>query len=161
TELPTQDLSVLVRVARPRPGTRPQDDSPLTPPHPFILLCDTSSVAEAITATLPPHIGTRNACLLRFCQLLRRLFPTATPQQVEPHVRDWHRQALPTIRTQDYRVTWHEFLAAFPQTTGGTLGPTWNDASSAAESVSLPAWAGRYADGYQTVIRLVIALDQV
>jgi hypothetical protein len=159
TELPTVDLSLIVG-SRSRVPSPALEDSSLTLPHPFILLCDTYTVEQAIEATLPPHIGTRNSSLLRFCQLLRRLFPDATPKQVEAHVREWHRRALPTIRTQDYRTTWREFYAAFPETTGGTLGPTWREATSTAESVSVPAWAERYGDGYQTVIRMAIALNQ-
>ncbi len=74
-------------------------------------------VEEAIRATLPREYGTRNRMVFEFARTLRSLpqFADADPRDLRPIVREWHRRALPKIRTKEFEETWIDFLKAWPR----------------------------------------------
>jgi hypothetical protein len=74
-------------------------------------------VEEAIFGTLPREYGTRNRKVFELARTLRSLpqFVNADPRDLRPIVREWHRRALPKIRTKDFEETWIDFLKAWPR----------------------------------------------
>jgi hypothetical protein len=74
-------------------------------------------VEEAIRATLPSEYGTRNRKVFEFARTLRSLpqFADADPRDLRAIVREWHRRALPKIRTKVFEETWIDFLKAWPR----------------------------------------------
>lgn len=136
----------------------PKKDINQPPP---LSLCLTGGVEAAIRATLPRRYGTRHWCLLALCRLLRGLFPDASVADVELYVREWHRQALPTIKTKEYGRSWAEFRPAWRTLRRGGGGPTWADALVAAGTVGLPGWAERYDNRHRDLILLAAGLNQV
>jgi hypothetical protein len=133
------DPAILIGTSRKRHHT-PSVLSPYTPPEKAFppLLCVLGTPERAIAETLPPFFGTRNHSILRFCRALKALFPAATSDDVLPYVQEWHRQALPTIRTKDFRTTWQEFRHAYRQTRRGGNGPTWETVMQVASQIDTP-----------------------
>jgi hypothetical protein len=43
------------------------------------------------------------------------LFADADPRDLRAIVREWHRRALPKIRTKEFEETWIDFLKAWPR----------------------------------------------
>lgn len=68
-------------------------------------------VQEAIAGTLPNHPGQRNRQIFEFARWLKSLpgLCEATAKQLEPYVRQWHRQALPVIDTKPVEETLIDF----------------------------------------------------
>jgi hypothetical protein len=111
-------------------------------PRPYVPLSQ-ADVADAINATLPRQFGQRNTCLLALCRALRSLYPSATPDEMLPHLQEWHRLALPNIRDKEFRQTWRQFKSAFPKTKVTQVnvchdGPTWAQAVSIAAEMTSP-----------------------
>lgn len=159
--IPFAERSILEGPAAPRLTKRKSTIGKISPiPPSNIPLCATL-VAHAIEQTLPDRAGTRHECLLRFARLLRGMLPRESVDAMLPHVRDWHRQALPVIRTKAFEVTWREFAEAFRCVRRPGGGPTWTQALDAAYRVALPEWATAYGPKYAALIRLIIGLDQV
>lgn len=74
-------------------------------------------VEEAIRETLPRGYGTRNRKVFELARTLRSLpqFANVDARELRPIVREWHRRALPTIRTKAFEETWIDFLKAWPR----------------------------------------------
>jgi len=72
---------------------------------------------KIIERTLPQKAGTRNRKVFDLARALRSLpeYFDADPKFFEQVVREWHRRALPNIRTQDFEETWIDFLKAWPK----------------------------------------------
>ncbi len=72
-------------------------------------------IAEAIERTLPTIVGTRSRLIFHFARELWAIYGTkdVSPNQLEFHVREWHRRALPFIRTKPFEETWADFLHAW------------------------------------------------
>jgi hypothetical protein len=76
--------------------------------------CMCNTVDEAISATLPTGPGQRNRRIFDFARQVRALVgPTAIECDLLPVVQDWHRQALPYIRTKRFAETWNDFRTAW------------------------------------------------
>ena len=74
-----------------------------------------TSAEEAIRRTIPPHNGLRERYIFEFCRELQALaeYAKADPRTLEPLVRQWYAQALPTIGTKQYAETLAAFLRAW------------------------------------------------
>jgi hypothetical protein len=74
--------------------------------------CVPQAVFDAIEATLPTGPGQRNRKLF---DLVRRLkgIPGLDKSYLKSIVQQWHRLALPTIRTKAFAETWEEFQVAW------------------------------------------------
>lgn len=74
-------------------------------------------VEEVIRGTLPREYGTRNRKVFELARTLRSLprFADADGRELRPIVREWHRKALPNIRTKEFEETWIDFLKAWPR----------------------------------------------
>jgi hypothetical protein len=68
----------------------------------------------AIEHTCPTGPGQRNRRIFDFARHLRTVYDKATdPDALRRHVEDWHRAALPYIRTKDFGATWADFINAW------------------------------------------------
>lgn len=73
-------------------------------------------VERIIGETLPREFGTRNRRVFDLARTLKSLpqFVGAEAQDLRPVVQEWHRRALPTVRTKEFEETWIDFLKAWP-----------------------------------------------
>jgi hypothetical protein len=75
------------------------------------------SVRDAIFRTLPMSEGQRNRCIFEFARALKAIpsLADAPLSALKPHVRAWHKEALPVIGTKAFDATWSEFCYAWPR----------------------------------------------
>jgi hypothetical protein len=73
-------------------------------------------VERIIGETLPREFGTRNRRVFDLARTLKSLpqFADADPRDLRAIVQEWHRRALPKIRTKEFEETWIDFLKAWP-----------------------------------------------
>ena len=74
-------------------------------------------IETAIQITLPTGAGQRNRMIFQYARALKAI-PDLTDCRavtLRPLVEKWHTRALPVIRTQDFLVTWIDFLEAWPK----------------------------------------------
>ena len=83
-------------------------------PHPQLHVSD-DRIEVAIHATLPTGPGQRNHKLWELARRLKALMSTATMDELEPIVRQWHTRALPSITTTDWLESWIDFRTAWPK----------------------------------------------
>ena len=115
------------------------------------------TVEEAIQATLPNGPGQRNHCVFRLARALKAVpgLEDAEPADLRPIVREWHRMALPVIRTQEFDETWSDFLYAWKRVKAPWGTNRLLTAWSRAKNAPLPA----EAETYDTPgVRLLVAL---
>ncbi len=69
-------------------------------------------VAKAIERTIPTSGGKRHRKTFDFVRELRAIPELADlrPQALRPIVQEWHRRALPFIKTQAFEETWFDFV---------------------------------------------------
>ena len=74
-------------------------------------------IREAITNTLPTEYGTRHLKIFYFARELYSMpeYTDADPKQFKTAVREWHKRALPNIRTKEFEETWIDFIKAWPK----------------------------------------------
>jgi hypothetical protein len=74
-------------------------------------------VERIIGETLPREFGTRNRKVFELARTLKSLpqFAGAEAQDLRAIVQEWHRRALPKIRTREFEETWIDFLKAWPR----------------------------------------------
>jgi hypothetical protein len=72
-----------------------------------------AEVVRAIKATLPTGPGQRNAKLFEFVGRLKALPLAWTPRERLAAIREWHRRALPVIRTKGFEETLTDFGCAW------------------------------------------------
>ena len=83
------------------------------------------TIDQAIALTQPSGEGERNRCVFDLARAMKAVPELASEDldKLRPHVREWHRQALPRIRTKAFDETWFDFTNAwkrvlFPLGTG-------------------------------------------
>jgi len=76
-----------------------------------------SFLEGAILRTLPKEHGTRHKMVFEFARELKSApqYSQADPILLRPVVQEWHRRALPYIKTKDFEETWIDFLQAWPK----------------------------------------------
>lgn len=69
-------------------------------------------VERAIARTVPPNWGKRHRLIFEFARELKAIdeFRDCAPPQLKPLVREWHRRALPSMRTRAWETTWLDFV---------------------------------------------------
>ena len=115
------------------------------------------SCAPLIQATLPHAFGNRRH---RLFELARRI--RVDPQlqgvpihELRPLVAEWHRLALPFIRTKPFDETWADFVEAYNNTDLARCGDAAAMAMKRADANDLPPDALRYVT---PVIQRLVAL---
>ncbi len=75
------------------------------------------AVARAIKETTPDGPGQRNRKVFEFARRLKAIpeLSGAEAETLREYVRQWHRAALPFIRTKPFYVTWLDFVVAWPE----------------------------------------------
>jgi len=118
------------------------------------------AVGDAIAATLPEGPGRRNRCVFHLARRLKALLPEAMADELRPIVRDWHRRALPVIRTKAFTETWADFTIAWQRVRvpfGGELARLVERARWA----PLPKAALEYDDEHaRLLVRICVELQQ-
>lgn len=94
-------------VSTPVPATTPPPPPPQRPLPPEAI--------RAIEQSLPTSEGTRNAKLFELARLLKASpqCRSTDPKSLKPIVREWHRLALPFIKTKDFDDSWSDFRIAW------------------------------------------------
>lgn len=59
---------------------------------------------------IPTGLGQRNQCLFALARYVKGKLPNATREELRAIVAMWHERCLPVIGTQDFSVTWTDFL---------------------------------------------------
>jgi len=78
------------------------------------IACVASAGTEIVLATLPDGPGQRNRKVFDLARRLKALPNLDTsPAALKAIVTEWHRQALPLIRTKDFGETWSDFQIAW------------------------------------------------
>src|SRR5262249_7104230 len=67
-------------------------------------------VRQAVARTLPTGPRQRRRLLFDLARALKALLPEATPAELRGILQDWHRQALPFIRTKPFSTSWTDFV---------------------------------------------------
>lgn len=103
-------------------------------------------VEQAIVATLPPGHGTRNRCIFEFARHLKALpafaaVGSAEVRELRDLVKEWHRRALPKIRTKDFIETWGDFVHAWGSVKLAANVDVRAEALNRARSMPPPSWA--------------------
>lgn len=76
-------------------------------------------IEKIIQKTLPTEIGTRNQKIFLLARELKSLpeFSESEPMELIGIVKEWHKRALPHIRTKEFEETKIDFLKAWPRIT--------------------------------------------
>ena len=115
------------------------------------------TVEEAIASTLPQGEGQRNACVFEFARTLKAIpeYADADPCDLRPLVREWHRRALPVIRTRPFEETWTDFVYGW----GRVMFPKGQEPMAEIFAKALEADVPAVAQEYeQPQVRLLAAL---
>jgi hypothetical protein len=76
--------------------------------------CFPSAAADAILATLPTAPGQRNRRVFELARRLKGMTGLNTsPEMLKAIVTEWHRRAMPVIRTKELAETWSDFQTAW------------------------------------------------
>jgi hypothetical protein len=110
---------------------------------------------SAVASTLPRGPGQRNRCIFHLARALKSIRPNATAEELRPVVREWHRLALPVIRTKGFGETWSDFVIAWGRIRR-PAGPSFAAAVTAAEITIPPAIVGQ--NGYDGHLARLVAL---
>jgi hypothetical protein len=93
---------------------------------------------SAVAATLPTGPGQRNRSIFDLARRLKGIRPDSTAAELRPVLREWHRLALPNIRTKEFSETWADFCIAWPRVVR-PAGQSFRAAAEAADTTDLPA----------------------
>lgn len=71
----------------------------------------TPKIKAAIERTLPKRTGTRNREIFNFTRELYSMpeYTNKEPKQFKNIVKEWHKRALPKIKTKEFEETWIDF----------------------------------------------------
>ena len=126
-----------------------------------VALCCTepNAIERAIAESLPSEPGKRNKQVFELARAFKAIpsLAGAKLNDLKPYVREWHRQALPVIKTHPFEETWIDFIRAWPR----VKFPKGNEpialAFEAAKDSDPPAVASEYE---QSELRLLVTLCQ-
>lgn len=119
-----------------------------------------AAVEQAIAATLPSGPGTRNRQVFEFARHLRRFLPPdANRQELKTLVAEWHRRALPVIKTKQFDDTWIDFSIAWERVKR-PIGANFAALVASAARSSFPPEADQFQnENTKRVIRLCAHLQ--
>ncbi|MGA2091852.1 MAG: bifunctional DNA primase/polymerase [Sedimentisphaerales bacterium] len=111
-----------------------------------ILIVYIKDFEKIIRETLPKKIGTRNRRVFEFARALRSMpeYFDADPKIFKLVVREWHKQALPNIKTKDFVETWIDFLKAWPKIKWTLKDNPVGETFEKAKKASVPNCATKY-----------------
>ncbi|HMF17422.1 MAG TPA: bifunctional DNA primase/polymerase [Gemmataceae bacterium] len=92
--------------------SHPTGDPPATHRNPLHCV-SLPGLSQIIADTLPSGPGQRNRCVFDFARMVKGIMPMASPAELRQIVGEWHRLALPVIRTRDFGTTWQDFQIAW------------------------------------------------
>ena len=131
-------------------------------PEPYLCHSDTESVSVPICVylchgTIPSAYGTRRH---RLFELARRVrvhpkLATSTMAELKPLVEEWHRLALPNIRTKPFDETWSDFVEAHRNVDPTLCGDSAVAAMHRADAKALPPDALLYDS---VIVRRLVGL---
>jgi hypothetical protein len=121
---------------------------------PVNLLAD-PRVEQAITGTIPAGPGLRRKRLFDLARALKGNFPDAGPDQLRGVVREWHRRALPFVKTKPFFTSWTDFVDGW-KCVRLPAGTSFLLAAEAAEAGNVPSVCDEL--GYDGDLRLLAAL---
>lgn len=143
-ELPAinpEDAGLLLVLQEPLQETNARDNARAT--QATQLHCVSLPGMSQIVDTLPSGPGQRNRCIFRFARRLKAIMPTATPAQLRPLMLEWHRQALPIIRTKDFQESWQDFQVAWMKVKKPYVAAVLSAAFASAAALPEPPIDGR------------------
>lgn len=135
---------------RPRPSAETQAT------HSTHCMCQIDGIEAAIVATLPTRPGQRNRRIFRFAHKLKAIMPEAGWSELDGFVREWHRRALPVIRTKEWEETWVDFCVSWLNILHPASG-RWESIIHSFETSTVPT--GDYQGTLGDLVRLCIALQ--
>jgi hypothetical protein len=119
------------------------------------------SVEDAIRDSLPTEPGQRNQKLFHLARILKAIMPDASKPALRQIVRNWHREALPTIRTKDFDTSWIDFSWAWDQVKVPAGTPSWEQIESEAKAMPTPAAGLEYdTEPMRLLVALCATLDR-
>lgn len=106
-----------------------------------------ASLSEAIAGTIPTAFGTRNRRIFDLARILKSSIETANKRPIDLRhiVEQWHRLALPSIKTKGFPETWTDFSLAWDRVRR-PVGPRLADIAASASAAVAPEWASVYDD---------------
>ena len=112
--LPVVDSSVFLTGECNR-GDRSDKEDSQSPQSPQFPLLHSPEMTEIITKTLPTLQGQRHKRIFKLARYLKSIGSLANAEfaTLRPILQEWHRQALPIIRTKDFAETWADFLESW------------------------------------------------
>ncbi len=113
------------------------------------------AVQDSIVATLPEAEGQRSRRLFDLCRSLKAIpsLASAEPATLRPIVQEWHRRALPIIRTKPFSETWADFLSGWDKVKSAAGRGPVDDAFRRANDAEPPKKAARlYPDEPRVVL---------
>jgi hypothetical protein len=114
-------------------------------------------VEQAIERTLPTRAGERYPKVFELARELKALprLTDAEPLALRPVVKEWHRRALPVIRTKAFDVTYSDFLRGWKRVKIPAGSGPLEAAMERARKEELPPEARNFDD---PKVRLLVAL---
>jgi hypothetical protein len=99
-----------------------------------------------IEATLPPCFGTRRRRLFLLARRVRidPQFAGMPLAELKPVLKEWHRRALPTIRTKPFDESWADFVTAHGNVDLARCGDVVQAAMTRADEMEPPRQASQY-----------------
>ncbi len=95
-----------------------------------------ATVDEAIKSTLPNGVGHRNRSIWNFGRRLKAIEGLdVSPAALASYIEEWHRQALPRIRTKEFAVTDADFYSG------------WNKSNIPLSDEQFTEWAKQVLEG--------------
>jgi hypothetical protein len=110
---------------------------------------------SAIISTLPSGPGQRNGCIFELARRLKAIKPDAAHAELRSVLKEWHRLALPVIRTKEFGESWTDFTIAWDRVRRPS-GQSFAMAAAAADAADLPANMDQF--GYDGNLRRLAAL---
>jgi len=108
---------------------------------------------QAICTTLPTGPGQRNRKVFVLARRLKSLRPQTPVKGWLNTVQEWHRRALPVIRTKEFSETWRDFVIAWERIRDLDFGPGLDAVLKSADCIQIPEAAGHHDD--PKVLRLI------
>lgn len=110
-----------------------------------------------VSKFMPQEVGQRNGRLFDLARFLKGRYPNATRIELRLIVERWHKMALPVIGTEDFLVTWGDFLRGWEKVKY-PWGETLNDQLEGYMTDPLPVLPYKYGE---TAMRLVLICQRL
>jgi hypothetical protein len=150
-DIPEVEDPEAVGLVGPAPAALPEPET--VPPE----------VEEAIAKTLPAGPGQRSNRMFLFVRRLKAIRGLDTTYAgLLPLIREWHRQALPNIKTKSFEETEETFFTAWGHATTPLADDQFRQVVNRALAAPDPDWYPRLllADGARKLLKVCVALQE-